>query len=250
MTASREEVEEFLATTSFSGYQAMPLPHGLRVPGIDRSDRAARVLDLPLEGRSLLDVGTNYGAIPCEAIRRGAARAVGLELSASHAAVAQRIAELNGGRWEVRAQRAEDLAADETFDVVTLLNVLHHVTDPVEVVRRLVAVCRETLVVEFCLPDDPEYLVQLRDKNPRPSRAARTRATARSLALRAVAGRLPLMAVGDWPYHRTFYFSPAAFDNLFRVHLGFFESVRFAPGTPGKRRTLAFCRVAQPTVQR
>ena len=34
--ASPEEVEAFLRTTSFSGYQAVPLPHGLRVPGEDR----------------------------------------------------------------------------------------------------------------------------------------------------------------------------------------------------------------------
>lgn len=246
---SRSEVEEFLAATRFSGYQAMPLPYGLSVPGIDRGGRAASVLDLDLAGRSVLDVGTNYGAIPCAAMARGAAKAVGLEPSAEHFAVARRIAELNGNRWEVRQQRAEELAG-ETFDVVTLLNVLHHVTDPVEVMRRVVDVCRETLVVEFCLPDDPEYLVHLRDRSPRPSRLSRARARARSATVRAVTSRLPLMAVGDWPYHRTFYFSPRAFDHLFRLHLGFFESIRFAPGTPGKRRALAFCRVAQRTQAR
>lgn len=242
---SRAEVEEFLATTQFSGYQAMPLPHGLSVPGIDRSARAAAVLDLELNGRSVLDVGTNYGSIPCEAIARGASRAVGLEASPEHYAIARRIAALNGDRWEVRQQRAEELAGDETFDVVTFLNVLHHVTDPVGTMQRVAATCRETLVVEFCLPDDPEYLVHLHDPRPVPSRLSRARARLTSIALRPATTRLPLMAVGDWPYHRTFYFSPRAFDNLFRVHLGLFASIRFAPGTPGKRRMLAFCSIAR-----
>ena len=36
--------------------------------------------------------------------------------------------------------RVEELAPDEQFDVVLFLNVLHHVTDPVDAIRRLVAV--------------------------------------------------------------------------------------------------------------
>ena len=51
----------------------------------------------------------------------------------------------------------------------------------------------------------------------------RWRARAKSVMLRPVLNQIPAMAVGNWEYHRTFYFSPAAFDNLFRLHLGFFE---------------------------
>ena len=53
------------------------------------------------------------------------------------------------------------------------------------------------------------------------------------------------MAVGNWVYHRTFYFSPAAFDNLFRLHLGFFDEIKFARSVTGKRRVVAHCRVAR-----
>ena len=96
MAPSRDEVEEFLATTDFRGYQAMPLPYGLSVPGIDRRDRVDQVLQVDLAGKSVLDVGTNYGIVPCEATRRGAVRAVGLEPDPKLFPVAQRIAELNG----------------------------------------------------------------------------------------------------------------------------------------------------------
>jgi SAM-dependent methyltransferase len=242
---SREEVERFLRETDFSGYQAVPLPYGLSVPGIDRRERVAQVLDMDLTGRSLLDVGTNYGIFPCEAVARGASRALGLELSVEHYEIANRIAELNGGRWEVRNGRAEELEADESFDVVLFLNVLHHVTDPVEAVRRLLAVCRDTMVVEFSLPDENEMLVHLFDQDLQPGRVSHLRAGILSRVLRPLVRRLPLMAVGNMPYHRTFYFSPKAFDNLFRVHLGFFSAIRFAPSVSGKRRVVAHCTVAQ-----
>ena len=240
----REEVERFLADTRFNGYQSVPLPYGLAVPGNDLSKRIAQVLDMDLTGRSLLDVGTNYGAFPAAAVQRGAARAVGLEPSRHHFPVARRIAELNGDRYEIRPDRAEELPAGETFDVLLLLNVLHHVLDPVAVVQRLAAMCSETMVIEFCLPDDPEYIVHLYDANLDASKWAWYRARLRSYLMRPLMGRLPLMAMGNLPYHRTFYFTPRAFDNLFRTHLGLFSAIRFAPTVTGQRRVVAHCTVA------
>lgn len=240
----REEVERFLRETRFSGYQPMPLPYGLSVPGREVRPRIAEVLDMDLTGRSLLDVGTNYGMFPSAAIERGAARAVGLEPNPEHFAVARRIAELNGDRWEVRPIAAEQLEPGETFDVVLFLNVLHHVLDPVEAVRRLAAVCRTTMVVEFCLPDDAEYLVHLYDRRMEPSRLTWWRAKLLSHVIRPFTNHLPLMAVGNMPYHRTFYFSPRAFDHLFRVHLGLFSSIRFTPTITGQRRLVAHCTMA------
>jgi SAM-dependent methyltransferase len=241
--AGREEVERFLADTTFTGYQAVPLPHGLSLPGTDLSERIDQTLKLPLDGRSFLDVGSYYGIFPYAATQRGAVRAVGLEPDDERSAVARRIAELHGSRWEIRQSRVEDLADDESFDVVTFLNVLHHVLDPIEAIRRLVRVCNETLIVEFCLPDDPQHLVHLYDPSEKPSRLNRYRARLRSFSLRVATGRLPLMAVGDWPVHRTFYFTPAAFENLFRVHHGFFDSIEFEPSNDGLRRVMAWCQV-------
>jgi 2-polyprenyl-3-methyl-5-hydroxy-6-metoxy-1,4-benzoquinol methylase len=241
--ASREEVEAFLASTSFDGYQSVPLPHGLSVPGKDRSQRTEQVLGRHVAGRSVLDIGTNYGVFPFEAMQRGASRAVGIELDESRAAMAQRIAALHGDSYEIRQGRVEDLAPEESFDVVLVLNVLHHLLDPIAVMRQLAAVCRETMIVEFCLPDDPEYLIYVVGRS-----AARTRlnwvlAGLRSRLLRRAIGDLPLMAVGNRSYDRTFYFSPAAFENLFVLHQELFESVSFEPSVTGQRRVVATCRI-------
>jgi len=240
--ASRAEVEKFLASRTFSGYQEVPLPHGLKVPGTDHGARIDQVFTFDLEGLSVLDVGTCYGVFPYAAMRRGARRAVGLEPDPDRYSVARRIAHLHGDQWEIWHGDIGALGG-ETFDVVLLLNVLHHLTDPVDAMRRLVSICRETIVVEFCLPDDPKYLVHLIDPRPEPRRSAWWSARARSLLLRPIASRLPLMAVGNRTYDRTLYFSPKAFDHLFRLHLGFFDEVEFAPSVSGWRR-LARCRVA------
>ena len=243
-SATREQVEDFLAGTQFTGYQAVPLPHGLALPGEDPSERIEQVFRLPMEGRSFLDVGSYYGLFPYAAIERGASRAVGLEPAEDRSAIAQRIASLHGDRWEIRRATVEEVGSGEKFDVITFLNVLHHVLDPIEAVRRLVRICNETLIIEFCLPDDPQMLVHLYDQRDEASRISWWRARARSMTLRLAAGKLPLMAVGDWPVHRTFYFTPQAFENLFRLHLGWFESIRFEPTATGLRRVMAYCSVA------
>lgn len=243
--APREEVEAFLRDTRFSGYQRFPLPHGLEVPGVDRRVRADQVFSMDVTGKSVLDVGTAYGYFPYEAVSRGASRAVGLELNPQTHEVAKRISDLHGGRWEVRNGRVEELPADETFDVVLFLNVLHHVTDPVEAVRRCLAVCRETMVIEFCRPDDAEYLVHLIDPRWPASRYAWWAARLWSRLIRIPLRSIPAMAVGDWEYHRTFYFTPKAFDNLFRLHLKFFDRITFAPTVTGQRRVVAHCTVAK-----
>ena len=240
---SREEVERFLGTTKFSGYQAIPLPHGLEVPGRDRTSRADQILGGRIRGKSLLDVGTYYGFFPCEAMRRGATRAVGVEADPERCAIAKRIAELHGNRYEIREGLVQDQEFQESFDVILLLNVLHHVLDPVGMLRQLAEICRESLIVEFCLTDDPECISRLGGGQRK--KLARTFARARSMLLRAVAWKLPIMAVADIPYHRTFYFSREAFRNLFVVHHRLFDEVEFLPTRMNRRRAVAICKPAK-----
>jgi SAM-dependent methyltransferase len=241
--APREEVERFLRETAPTGYMAVPLPHGLELPGAPRSRAVELVFSGGVQGKRVLDVGTYYGFYPIEALRRGAAAAVGVELDAERFAVAQRISELWGGAHRVLRGRAEELAFDEPFDLVLFLNVLHHVTDPVAVVRNLAKLSRERVVIEFCLPSDPALLVYVGGDRERPSTFEKLRARAYSLALRALPKSIPLMAVGPRTYHRTFYFTPAAFRNLFVAQLGLFEKVEFHAGVTAPHRVLAFCEV-------
>lgn len=227
---SKEAVQRFLDTTTFSGYQSLPLPFGLRVPGRDLGKRADRILGDSVRGKSVLDIGTYYGYFPYEARRRGATRAAGIEMNRERYEIARQAAEFNGG-YEILLGDFMTQPCD-TFDVVLLLNVLHHVTDPVQVMRRVTELCREQLIVEFCLPHDPIYIERHRKASPNmaPSGAGtigRRRARIRSALLKLASAGLPIMAIGDVPYSFTFYFTPEAFYNLFVVHHQLFARVEF-----------------------
>ena len=248
--ASRDEVERFVRETEPSGYMAVPLPHGLELPGRGR----ARALDLVFSGgvagKRVLDVGTYYGFYPIEALRRGAAAAVGVEPDPERFAVARKIASLYGDAYQVLNARAEELALSEPFDLVLFMNVLHHVLDPIAAVANLARLSRGRVVIEFCLPSDPALLNYLDGDTESPSLYEKLRARAWSLALRALPRSLPLMAIGPRAYHRTFYFTPAAFRNLFVAQHRLFADVEFHPGVTAPQRVVALCQVRDRFVSR
>lgn len=230
----RADVQRFLSETRFDGYQAVPLPHGLTMPGNDCAARADHILADRVEGRTLLDVGTAYGAFPHAALRLGASAVTGVEPDAHRVAVAQRIAELNGGQVEVVAGGLDALAPDRRFDVVTCLRVLHHVVDPVTFVAGLAARARQLVILEFGLVDDPQYLREITGLGEIGARLA-------SPLVRLLAARIPLAAVGGREYHRSWYFSRRAFHNLFVVHHPVFADVTFLPGSSSRRQAVALC---------
>jgi 2-polyprenyl-3-methyl-5-hydroxy-6-metoxy-1,4-benzoquinol methylase len=236
-----EAVEEFLRTTKFSGYQSVPLPFGLTVPGTDRKACADRVLPHDLNGKSVLDIGTYYGYFLVEALRRGAVSATGVEADPERVEIARAIGELHGNRYEIIRGRLEDIDLSRKFDVVLFLNVLHHVKDPIEAIRRLASLTRERLVVEFSVANSPSLLKSVSSKDG--SRILRkAKARLRAAVLDFVAGDLPVITVGNRPYHRTFFFNPEAFKNLFVTHLQLFEDVEIRPSPASKFRRLAICR--------
>ncbi len=243
--ASEPEVKEFLASTKFTGYQSVPLPHGLRVPGRNLSRAVDRILGDRVTGKTVLDVGTYYGLFPHEAMQRGAPEAVGVEPDPERYAVARRIAELHGNTYRIIQGTAENLEVGRTFDIVLFLNVLHHVLDPVGVIHSLARSCSDTLIVEFCLTSDPEVVRHFYGKGDQRSFPRRVRARLQYWMLRAAGYGLPLMAVASRPGKRTFYFSREAFYNLFVVHHQLFSEVEFIPSTRNARRTIAICKLHQ-----
>ena len=244
--SSKREVMRFLETTRFTGYQGVPLPFGLQVPGRDISRRAGRILADRVKGKSVLDIGTYYGVFAVEAMSRGATRVVGLEADRERYSIARKIAELYGDSYDVVFGRVEEIDLKEKFDVVLFLNVLHHVTDPIQAMSSVVSHCKGIVIVEFCLPDDPKYIERIylaRGRSKLRRLIVRVNARIVSVFLRAFCNFLPLMAIGDQEYDRTFYFSPKAFHNCFVVHNKMFSAVEFFKSDLDDRRRLAICRV-------
>lgn len=91
----------------------------------------------PLAGRRALDVGCGAGLL-CEPLARLGAAVTGIDAAAENIAAARAHAALSGLAIDYRAGGIETLAG-ETFDLVTSLEVIEHVTAPDRFVAGLAA---------------------------------------------------------------------------------------------------------------
>ncbi len=82
----------------------------------------------PLAGKSALDVGCGAGLL-CEPLARLGAAVTGIDAAAENIGVAQAHAAQSGLAIDYRAGSVENLGV-ETFDLVTSMEVIEHVTDP------------------------------------------------------------------------------------------------------------------------
>lgn len=243
------DIDRFISETEFSGYQQIVLPTGRVIPGADRSPVADLVYPADLTGKSVLDVGCFYGFFLHDAIRRGAKRAVGIESDPERFRIASTLARLWDGKIDVHEGLLEEVTLNEKFDLVLLLNVIHHVKDPVAVIRQLAGLCRGTLIVEFRQLHDPQFVRECFHK--RHGRKGgkgslvrrmshRVRVAIETRLVEQMTKRLPLIGVGSVEYHRSYFFSQLGFKNMFQVHNGFFKSVEFRPSL-SRGQALAIC---------
>jgi 2-polyprenyl-3-methyl-5-hydroxy-6-metoxy-1,4-benzoquinol methylase len=246
------DIERFIRETNFSGYQQITLPSGRIIPGTDRSPVADLIFPAGLAGKSVLDVGCYYGYFLQEAIRRGATRAVGIEADPERFRIASTLATQWDGKIEIHEGLLEDVQLDEKFDVVVFLNVLHHVKDPVPVIRKLASLCRGTLVVEFRQPHDYQFIMECFHRNPRTptSRSllnrglTRLRLAVETRLVERLTRNLPIVGVGSVEYHRSYFFSRKGFTNMFQVHNRLFRSIAFRPSN-NRGQVLAFCQCGE-----
>ena len=221
VTNEAPDVDRLIAETKFSGYQRITLPSGRVIPGTDRSPTARLVYPADLTGKSVLDVGCYYGFFLHEAIRRGARRAAGIEADPERFRIASTLATLWDGKVDVYEGLLEDVELTEKFDVVLFLNVLHHVKDPLPVMKRLAGLCRGTLIVEFRQPHDSQFIQDCfhKDEQPGAGRSLvrrmtrRVRTAVETRLMERLTRRLPIVGVGSVEYHRSYFFSQAGFRN-------------------------------------
>jgi 2-polyprenyl-6-hydroxyphenyl methylase/3-demethylubiquinone-9 3-methyltransferase len=96
-----------------------------------------------LSQREILDVGCG-GGILSEAMARGGAHVLGIDLAQAVLKVAELHALETGVRVEYRAVAAEDLARERpaTFDAVTCMEMLEHVPDPAATLAAIAALVK------------------------------------------------------------------------------------------------------------
>jgi len=118
----------------------------------ERIEFAAEIFPESLQGQSVLDVGCAEGVFCTEAIRRGAARVVGIDKKERRLAMASQIQHTSTGKPQVEfifgnfeEMPLEDLGQ---FDCVICLNVIHHAMNPIRFIQRLASIARKKLILE------------------------------------------------------------------------------------------------------
>jgi len=92
----------------------------------------------PLAGKTALDVGCGAGLL-CEPLARLGAQVTGVDAAPENIGAARAHAEASGLTIDYRAGEFETQVAGRTFDLVTSMEVIEHVTDPAAFVAGLAA---------------------------------------------------------------------------------------------------------------
>lgn len=199
--------------------------------GAARSATLERVLQMPLGGKRLLDIGCAEGAAALSAERMGA-KVTGIEPWTKRYDEARSIADALGSSVDLRNAALDDLAdPPDSYDVVLALNVIHHQADPFAFVDRAAELAASHLVLEYPGLNDRKFRSTFEYSGELPE-------------------DIPLMGLSTAKRDQTFVFNPATLRRylLDTVQLfGQHELVRspisdrwlsiFSDKRPGKPRT-------------
>lgn len=121
-------------------------------------------LGLPLEGRSVVDLGAGIGRFSrffldrkCNLLAVDGREENLLELRKNYPGVMTRRVDLD----------ADDLVGLGSFDVAFCYGLLYHLSDPLHFMRKIAGICREMLLLETCVCDAQAPIVQLVDEETR-----------------------------------------------------------------------------------
>jgi 2-polyprenyl-3-methyl-5-hydroxy-6-metoxy-1,4-benzoquinol methylase len=220
---TKKDIEKILSEEKFA-YHRVNLPYGLHTAGQDRS--ATRDLALPdsLAGESVLDVGCALGYFCFEAEIRGASRVLGVELDDERFRQALILKNILGSNVEFLQQEIISNPLRETFDHVLLLNVIHHLPEPIRMIRHLAALARKRLVIEYPTFADKRFRRNAGIRFPRHY------------------DRLPLIGVSSLApgTDQTFVFTSGAIQRILQDHERLFKTVKIVD-SPMKGRQIALC---------
>ncbi len=190
------EVDEVLEKYHFE-YHSIELSHDRRTPGAVRTGKL--FADIDLEGKSLLDIGCGYGSACYLAESAGATRVVGTELKPHRYIGGIVVKNVRDSDVSIRAENLFDRAVSsqeqQRYDVVLLLNVIHHLPEPFNALNTICELAKETIIIEFPTLDDPKFRSTLPDSAE-------------------IDSALPLVGISTIEQDQTFVFNPSALERF------------------------------------
>lgn len=209
---TKEEVKRLLETGGVD-YQKIDLPYGLSTTGKDRSSTCNKILPKDMTGKTVLDIGCMHGYFCFEALKRGARKAVGVDIDPEAIRKARLLSDCLGLPAEFHLLNIDQEMPEDAFDYVLCLNVLHHLKNPLSVLEKLIELTKERMILEVAS-------IGWHDR----------RKLGLSVLQGLVLNRSPVMVVGKYqPTKRgalqTFYISRSAIENLLLRHRKVFANL-------------------------
>jgi 2-polyprenyl-3-methyl-5-hydroxy-6-metoxy-1,4-benzoquinol methylase len=218
---SDQEIDYILRTHRFE-YQKIEISSDRHTLGQDRSE-TLRFLDEDLTGKSVLDIGCAYGYFCFEAEKRNALRVVGTELKRYRFIGCTILKEIFGKNTEFLYQDIFDNPLKDAFDVVLLLNVIHHLKEPIKALRMASGLCNEKLIIEFPTLLDNKFKSTLPHDEP-------------------IDSSLPLIGVSLLSSQdQTYLFSKEAIKRILLDHDQLFSKIEFEQSPMSLERCIAIC---------
>lgn len=248
MKYSKEEVLKFANSYKFKSYQKIRLPYGIEIEGTNLDEMADTVLQRDLSGKSVVDIGCNYGYFCHEAKKRNAKEVIGVEINKETARIARKITDIIGDNVKI-IDGIDKLNTNKIYDIILLLNVVHHLNDPFQFIERLSKKCKQ-LVIEFPTPNDEAFIV--RNNGSKIKFASlnifdKVFYKIKLIFIRFVFTHLGksygVIGVGNINYHNCFYFNRKSFDYAFLVHNKIFKKITYKASPRFPHRLIAFCSV-------
>jgi SAM-dependent methyltransferase len=197
-------------------------------------------LDLPLDGRTVLEVGAGVGRLTGFFIDRGCSVVATEARSENVAELRRRLPTVDAREADVE----ESLEHFGRFDVVFCYGVLYHLESPLRALRNMACVCNDLLLIETMLCDSRLPLLRLEDEPTTANQAMRGLAHRPSPTYFAIAlnrvGFDYVYAATDPPDHPDYRFS--WLDNMDTARDGaLLRGVFIASRSPLPTRSLTPC---------
>lgn len=218
---SSDEVKSVIDRFQF-GYQKMDLPHGHSTKGKSRQSTLDVIFKNSLENKSILDIGSAYGYFAFEAEKRKAKKVVGTELKNERFIGASIIKEMLGSDVVFLNKDIFSKKMKRKFDIILLLNVIHHLNFPMYSLKVLSQLCNEQLIIEFPTVADKKFQSTLKSKMKD--------------------NENPIIGVGSYKdSDQTFLFNDEAIKRILLDHNSFFSRIEFCDSPFENNRRIAFC---------
>ncbi|MBR9910205.1 MAG: methyltransferase [Gammaproteobacteria bacterium] len=235
-TPATSEIERIVAMPGCV-YQAVDLPRnrstgvkGYKHLGGARSRTFDRIFDEKLDGGSLLDIGCANGDFLFRAERLGATKVTGIELDKDRYEAAVETGKLLQSKATIYNNSFVDTHEIEPHDYVTLMNVIHHISDFEKFLAKAAAMAKKALIIEFPLLSDPKFGETLNSDISLKDKILKK-------AVLPLLNGLPLVGISSADVDQTYVFSSSGMKSIIMKKIGGFTSC-YAIESPIKDRAI------------